>query len=315
MLTASITSDITTGDSIAVTDVMNTIDYENQLEVPFLVRVFLSGIVILLNSAVLFILVQQRVHQRDCSNVFLVNLIVASCLGGLSILLFSVRSYMPHHFSICVMLFNIFEVIGLAMYMSLLFVNVDQLIKIEYPLRYPSLVTDTVVCLGVFITWILPLSLQFAMFFSDETLVNFCRENLSSAVPSLDTYMLYNILAGYIVPVVIIFVVQCRIIYTVRKQRRVFNSVHERQGSLVHIDKLWPSIVTASIIFGTVFLTSSPLYLFIIISAFRQTTIGDFGSFSICLSLQYLAFFLNPIIYAARFPEVKRLVCCRFCHK
>ena len=281
---------------------------------PLILRLLLSSLSILLNTIVFGILLQERFHQQDHSYKFLVSLILASGLGGLGILLFSLWDFIPHNFWGCLIIYNDMEVLELIMWLTLLFVNLDQLIKIEYPLRYPVLVTNRVVHVCLIISWTLPPILQLSAFFADAYNYQFCKHNVTASVPSVG-YSLYLILVQYVIPVLVVGIVQCRILYNVRKQRRIFHAIHGRPSTskLEQVNKVWPSIITASIIFGTVFVTSTPVNVMLIGSTFGQNMIGDYGVFSIFMSLRFSNFLFNPVIYAVRFKEVKRLLFCQVC--
>ena len=266
-----------------------------------------QGIAILvLNTFVLILLIKSGYQHKESRNQLMVNVIVAGVITGTTIIIqFAVRMSGRTSYTSCVLTYNSQEVITYVVYLSLLFLNIDQALLITKPLRYPQLMTAKCVLAAIVFSWVAPW-IQVIIFFSLSEASDVCVKYSNLELITNQSFFIYLFIVQYSLPVFAIGVAQIKIMHVAFKQIRRIGNV---QGWSTSRDgkRVIKVGITALIIWAGNGLTGLPFYtlLFFLDSTPNVSTAHD-----ITLLIFYCSYLWNPIIYALRIKEVKRYCCC-----
>ena len=294
--------------------------------VPLSVFAVLLGIlIIILNSLTLGIVLKERIVKEALRNVYLVNLLILNIFGGMAVSLLGAFYSGFGDTWTCLMFFNTNQWIHLSTLFNFIFLMLDQYVAIECPFKYILIMTSKFITASVIFIWVAPASFVFIFVYAVNGI------EVCDAVPGnedLYGFALYVLLSLAIVPFPLVILMNARIITIARRrandvsalqvqnvtgsqENRKQNFMQRMQQEKRTFLQIWRSVLTATIMVGTMFLAVLPFSTIIILSLVDAlSTVEDFlngykdlsASF-ISISINYLS---SPVIYALRVPQVKR---------
>jgi hypothetical protein len=205
-------------------------------------------------------------------------------------------------------------------WMSLLGLMLDQYLCIEWPLKYPIWMTPTAITALIAGAWGLP-AINFCLFKRVIGGEHICDDIVKADISSFGIHTVMT-LAG--IPLPLVLLLNLRIIYIAkRRANEVFviqvaslsgsklNGGQESRVSRRTFAQIWKSILTANIIIGSTFVSVLPCTVFTSQFVANPSTelsqLQKLGNnFSVGMILMGACFTLNPLIFSARLPQVKK---------
>lgn len=285
--------------------------------------VAVSVIAAFLNLITLVIAIRVRLLQKDVRaahllNVLAANISASATFAQLGLHLMGVSSHQT-----CIAAFYLNQWTYSTSWYSLMLQMVDQYVSIEFPLKYPQWVTRKKIYLGIFITWVLPVSTVFSFKYVVE------GESVCTGIMDRKKFKLlfiYVILIFALVPLPTVTIVNLRIVWIARRRAKEVavlmvsaapaasngtNLKEKLKKERQAFHQIWRSILTASVILLTMSVSIMPFtgilcwVIFNIPEGLAQIkTTYDHLSGAFCT----LAFncMMSPLIISLRTLEVKK---------
>ncbi|ELU16160.1 hypothetical protein CAPTEDRAFT_214326 [Capitella teleta] len=278
-----------------------------------------SVVGVLLNLIIACILTRERIWQEANRNAFLLNMIVANLFGAMNFGMYAVVLMGSDNSLICMFFIYTIQWTYQTSWFSLMLQMLDQYLCIEWPLKYPIWMTDAAIKALIVTSWILPSvhSVVFKWGIDGEA---FCANQLDNE--QIRQIGLYIIMTIFVIPLPIATTINLRILILAKRRAsevaviRVASSSRPANDqrlmvSLRVFKQIWRSILTATIVVGTLVLTLLPTTAIVIDSivnpptALHQLKI-KLLQFSIGFVIVGATFIACPLIYSLRVAQVKK---------
>ncbi|ELT88446.1 hypothetical protein CAPTEDRAFT_188608 [Capitella teleta] len=277
----------------------------------FVVYMIVCLSIILLNALTLGIVLKEKLAREASRNVFLTNLLVSNTSGGTALAMMVVLYAGKGDDSICLLFIHLNMWNYQVNTSSLICLMADQLIAIVYPLRHTQLLSSKVIGTATVLIWVAPVihSLVFAFGIGGH---NLCFPLLTKE--NMRVIGIFLLVTLDIIPITLALIFNIPILIIARKKIQEVWAVQissTANGPRNSFLQIWRSILTTTIMVGTMVLTAGPFCLVIVLVISSKTPYphGRYADFErICqgvlsISVNYL---VSPFIYAWKIPQVKR---------
>lgn len=287
------------------------------------------GIIILatvVGNVVVCLAVGASRRLRCVTNCFIVSLAVADLLLGLLVLPLSAmlevtEGRWPLGATFCNIYISLDVMLCTASILNLFAISVDRYFAVTAPLRYPGLVTPGRAAVAMATIWAVSLLLSFLPiqlgWNTPDLEVQNRRRNHSGCLLELNRgYSLFDALATFYVPLLVMCGTYHRIFRIARQQARRINS-RPSSLSLAASVREHKATATLAAVLGAFVVCWVPYFTYFTYIGWREGEGYSQTVFSVVLWLGYANSCLNPILYAVLNRDFRtaydQLLCRRVC--
>ena len=274
---------------------------------------FLFSVIVILgclgNALVIIVVIKNRDHYRNTTNLFILNLAIADMLFLVFCVPFHAIIYTtakwPFGEFMCKFVHLVQYSSMVASVLTLVAMAFDRYMAVGHPLRTKHMRTPMTAFLTSIIIWILSISMAmpWPIFYTVREYtqygpepIHLCADDWGAIRKDKPIYFLMLFILGYALPLIAIFILSVMMIHQLWS---VSSDAHYREGSLKAKRKVTKLVIVVVVVFSVCWLPSHVTWLWINFypSTWKQTYLFYYLKISSHV-LSYANSCMNPVIYA-----------------
>lgn len=268
--------------------------------------------ILVINGGVI-LLISCYSSLRKASNIILASLAVSDFLVGLiGIPLLVTCTNATHLTSVCASSITFFRFMALSTVLHITVMTCDRYIYIMWALRYRDIITRGRVLIALGITWFVSLGQSLVhLSWTWNVTVATAKEDLAKVYEKETIYMLFNIIAFFVIPLIVMTVLDARMLLLLRRQCQRIARENVPAEFIKHEHRLQKrqrrAVMTCVLLLI--------LYVFFWLPYFIQELLLLYHlgqiPYEVLLTIHYLRLctsVFNPLAYTLRKQDLKRRV-------